>query len=280
MSKGTIYYDESSRGLNCSCAGTEKKRGRWVGEKIIDGRRVRMRSTNLNRVLAWLNDLNSCNLQNTVNLKGYPHYKVDIKREVIYGYNGKPLRGSREREGWTTIFRLKRDGKCYPFSLGRIIFAATNGLSPEDIPDNVRAVRGEDGMWTLRYASEEQADRNRALSQRLRNNMVVALSKREVETKLLKEYYQSGETNLIIQYIISQTEDIIKYVSRTYHLSPSTTFDIATHAIERFCQKICKHSNIMTSITYHIRAMCRQILKERRNTKKIYHDNFNYVRSL
>lgn len=54
MTKGCIYWDESSRGYNCSNSGKPKKRGRWVGERNINGKRVRMRSTDFNKVMAWM----------------------------------------------------------------------------------------------------------------------------------------------------------------------------------------------------------------------------------
>ena len=49
-----MYWDESSRGYNCSNSGKPKKRGRWVGERNINGKRVRMRSTDFNKVMAWM----------------------------------------------------------------------------------------------------------------------------------------------------------------------------------------------------------------------------------
>ena len=54
MNKGCMYWDESSRGYNCSNSGKPKKRGRWVGERNINGKRVRMRSTDFNKVMAWM----------------------------------------------------------------------------------------------------------------------------------------------------------------------------------------------------------------------------------
>lgn len=43
-SNGCIYWDESSRGAHGNLAQTSYVRGRWVGEKTVNGKRVRMRS--------------------------------------------------------------------------------------------------------------------------------------------------------------------------------------------------------------------------------------------
>lgn len=53
MNKGCIYWDEGNRGMK---NGKPDHRGRWVAEKMIDGRRVRVRSGNMQRCLDFLND--------------------------------------------------------------------------------------------------------------------------------------------------------------------------------------------------------------------------------
>jgi hypothetical protein len=55
--QGCIYWDESSRGYHGNEGRTPYKRGRWVGERMVDGRRVRMRSVDYDKVLQWLNDV-------------------------------------------------------------------------------------------------------------------------------------------------------------------------------------------------------------------------------
>lgn len=51
MYKGSIYWDESSKGIR---NGEQRKQSRWVAERIVKGRRIRMRSANYERCLAWL----------------------------------------------------------------------------------------------------------------------------------------------------------------------------------------------------------------------------------
>ena len=51
--KGCLYWDESSRGIK---SGKQDKRGRWCAEKRIDGRRVRKRSSDMQKCLDFLND--------------------------------------------------------------------------------------------------------------------------------------------------------------------------------------------------------------------------------
>lgn len=54
--KGTLYYEESSRGFHHNAGKTPYKRGRWCAEKRIDGRRVRKRSTDMQKCLDFLSD--------------------------------------------------------------------------------------------------------------------------------------------------------------------------------------------------------------------------------
>ena len=51
--KGCLYWDESSRGIK---NGKQDKRGRWCAEKMVDGRRVRKRSSDMQKCLDFLND--------------------------------------------------------------------------------------------------------------------------------------------------------------------------------------------------------------------------------
>lgn len=51
--KGCLYWDESSRGVK---SGKQDRRGRWCAEKRIDGRRVRRRSTDMQKCLDFLSD--------------------------------------------------------------------------------------------------------------------------------------------------------------------------------------------------------------------------------
>lgn len=51
--KGCLYWDESSRGTKY---GKQDRRGRWCAEKMVDGRRVRKRSSDMQKCLDFLND--------------------------------------------------------------------------------------------------------------------------------------------------------------------------------------------------------------------------------
>ena len=51
--KGCLYWDESSRGTKY---GKQDRRGRWCAEKMVDGRRVRKRSSDIQKCLDFLND--------------------------------------------------------------------------------------------------------------------------------------------------------------------------------------------------------------------------------
>ena len=102
MNKGTIYYDESSRGT-----AYPRPRGRWVGERIDNGKRVRMRSTNYDKVLKWITgDARECN---RIELKGLPGYSIDVERKEVFGKRGM-LKGIMNSAGQRQ-YELFPDGK-------------------------------------------------------------------------------------------------------------------------------------------------------------------------
>ena len=51
--KGCLYWDESSRGIK---NGKPDKRGRWCAEMVVNERRVRMRSSDINRCMKFLEE--------------------------------------------------------------------------------------------------------------------------------------------------------------------------------------------------------------------------------
>lgn len=51
--KGCLYWDESSRGIK---NGKPDKRGRWCAEMVVNDRRVRMRSSDINRCMKFLEE--------------------------------------------------------------------------------------------------------------------------------------------------------------------------------------------------------------------------------
>lgn len=266
MNKGTIYYDNSSRGLNCSNAGTEKKRGRWVGEKYVNGRRLRFRSTDQNKVLAWLdgrvyND-NLVELKNT-------RYKVDVATGDVYGQGGRKLKIQKDSRH-IGYYRIRIDGKPYQITANRIFYAAQHGIDVRKIPSDI-VVLSENG--TLKILNRKEFSSNIMIQNynRRKSEVKDVLKKRKKEIELLIEFYENKSKDVFL-YSNAQMENIVKYICAKNRISWKTALDVAAEAIENFSYSLERGTVIGCDITSALRSRCKIILSRRRKMV-LYNDN-------
>jgi hypothetical protein len=257
MNKGTIYWDESSRGYHHNDGRTPYKRGRWVGEKFINGRRVRMRSTDYDKVAAWMGDQPK-NDPDVVPLIGLTGYSVNIREEYIIGKYGQRL-NSKNGYYW-----LRADGNRLTVNICRIMYAALHHIDVRDIPSDILVVKDEnDGRYSIRNRSEI-----RNLFAHKGDVRQLKLCKTVIESQLLKHFYDTGRSIDVVRYAMSQTDSVSRYLLRNgYVKSKQRASDIASQAVEQYCDAITSGRDIsITTITPNIRARCRRIVNDNRNT--------------
>ena len=281
MNKGCIYWDESSRGTD-----GRHKRGRWVGEKNVDGRRVRMRSTVLSKVMEWLNQDQSTegkdglykrprtprekvDISRLTPIVGMPYY-ADVEGYYIankFGYKVRPSLVGRKSRNYQ--FAVYIDKKRRVISANRLMYAVMHGISPFQIPDNLVVVRTDDGGYHLQTKSEwgrEFADRAYITK---KENVTQRLDSKMHEAQILQRFYQTGDRSELVAYTIGKTEKLALYLRYLYSFGKERSMDTAMEAVEWFCQRIEKGDLSVTAITYTLHTKAYEIIKQRRCQRDI-----------
>lgn len=258
---GTIYYDESSRGYhNNTPARTPYRRGRWVGEKMVEGKRVRMRSADYNKVVHWLKG-SICN-NNLIELKA-TWYKVDVTTGDIYGRGGRRLKPNYA-SGFKR-FHISIDGKKYCISANRIQYAALHNIDVRKIPNDVLVI-SDDGELKLINKREFASKIMTNIHHTRRENVTKMLLRREKEVQLLLDYYENGSREAI-QYALMQTDVLVKYILGRRMVGYERAIDIAAEAVEHFIDGLEKGAVVKCDITHALRTRCKLILlRDRRKS--------------
>ena len=280
MNKGCIYWDESSRG------DTRHKRGRWVGEKNVDGRRVRMRSTILPRVLEWLNQDQSTegkdglykrprtprekvDISRLTPIVGMPYY-ADVQGFYIanqFGYKVRPSLVGRKSRNYQ--FAVYVDKKRRVISANRLMYAAIHGISPFQIPDNLVVVRTDEGKYLLQTKSEwgrEFADRAYITK---KENVKQRLESKMHETQILQRFYQTGDRSELVAYTLGKTEKLALYLRYLYSFGKERSMDTAMEAVDWFCQRIEDRNIAVTAIYGSLKQRARLIARQHNKLRDI-----------
>jgi hypothetical protein len=265
---GSIYWDESSRGYNCGNVHSEKKRGRWVGERLENGKRVRFRSTDYDKVVAWMQRDQPCD--HIKPLKGMP-YKVNLQRCTVIGKGDREIYG-REENG-RKRYRLCADGQRMDFYFERLAYAALHNIDVRKIPKDITVRRTDDGEYVLEYKSEALSRASRKGVAARRGMILASLDRRQQEIELLKHYYKTGDSANIISYASAQLDPLARYVRRNFNICQQRSIDIAIETIEDFCQRVTDGTTLVeSSITYSLRHRAR-LIRDKRMKMKEYKDN-------
>lgn len=264
--KGCIYWDESSRGVSI-----ERPRGRWVGERLENGKRVRMRSTNYDNVLKWvMGNTRDCN---RIDLKGFPGYSIDIERKEVFGKRGIPMKGEVKHRHM--VFKLEKDKVKYTISFNRLAYAALHGINPRKIPTDIVVVESN-GQYVLQNISDFQVAHNQRMRKDKRQRIDNILNKRRLEIDILQRYYQTRDTTEIVTYVTKDIfENMVLKVLGKNHCGMQRATDIVTDAQERFLQRVIDGNLPTISISATIQALCNQCTAETAR-KREYNDNVRY----
>ena len=264
--KGCIYWDESSRGVSLI-----RPRGRWVGERLENGKRVRMRSTNYDNVLKWITgNTHDCN---RMQIKGFPDYSIDIERKEVFGRKSVPMKGEKKKNNHT--YRLKRDKVAYSLSFNRLAYAALHDIDPRKIPTDIVVVESN-GEYILQNVIDFKVNENRRLQRDKRKRINNILNKRRMEIDILQHYYQTRDTSEIVTYVTKDIfESIVTYVMRRNNCGMQRATDVVIEAQEKFLQRVINGNLPAISISSAIQTLCNRCTTESMR-KREYNDNIRY----
>ena len=268
----TIYWDESSRGYHGNQGRTPYTRGRWVGEKMVNGKRVRMRSRDYDKVVAWVNGTKP--ERKGLPLKGLPCYSVDVERREVYGKNGQVMKGRQDRN--TVQYRICIDNVRHSVTWNRLAYAALHGIDVMKIPKDI-VVDYRDGDYVLTY----QGDKTRAIhaerTDQRRRVIMDTLNHRQREIDILRRYYETKDTQELVTYATQECfNGMVQHVMKERKCQMQRAVDVVLEATERFLQRVTSEDVPVISISSNISSLCHQALKERRK-KREYNDNLKIL---
>lgn len=265
--QGSIYWDESSRGVSY-----ERQRGRWVGERRENGKRVRFRSTNYDKVVAWVTGSPPDN--NRIPMRGMDGYSVDIERKEVFGKRGKRLAGQKNAVG-ETMYAFRFDQNKFHSTFNRIAYAALHDIDVRKIPQNI-VVTYKDGDYVLMYRSGLSADIIKKRRAGNKDMILATLSKRMRETEILSRFYTSCNSDELVKYA-TQTcfNSLVLHVRKTRHCSLERATDVVLEATEIFLQRVINGNVPVISISTAIQGICRRTMKDA-DRRQEYNDNIKY----
>lgn len=266
MIKGTIYYDESSRGR--SHIG---KQGRWVGEKTEHGKRVRMRSSDYNKVLKWVTgNTRDCNRVPLIGLAGY---SIDVERKEVFSKWGM-MKGHRRIGENGTEYLITTKEKKFVTSFNRLAYAAIHNIDVRQIPSDIY-VKYIDGEYVLMCRDDMLRENNNDRRIRNRREILSILEKRMLETEILQRYYITGNAAEIVEYSTKTCfKSILYHVLKNRSCGLQRATDIVLEATEKFLQRTLKENTPPMTISGTIRSLCCKVVADD-SRKREYNDNLN-----
>lgn len=262
----TIYWDESSRGYHGNQGRTPYTRGRWVGEKMEKGRRIRMRSTDYDKVVAWVNGEKP--ERKGIALKGLPGYSIDVQRREVYGKAGRVIKSYTVHN--TVKYELRKDRVSYHVSWNRMAYAALHDIDVLKIPSDI-VVEERGGEYVLTYVGEWSMQKNAQLRTQRRGLIHDTLSKRKREIEILQRYYHTLDTSELVTYATTECFDgLLRYIMKERSCTVEYARDIVLEATERFLHRVTSQNIPVISISCTIKSLCSQALRDNRKKKEFY----------
>jgi hypothetical protein len=270
--QGSIYWEESSRGYNCGNVHSEKKRGRWVGERRENGKRVRFRSTDYDKVVAWVMGIAPDN--NRILLRGMNGYSIDIERKEVFNKCGKRLTGHENAAG-KMMYELYFGKDRFSVTFNRLAYAALHDIDVRKIPQNL-VVTYKDGDYVLMYRSDLSADTIKKRRVEKRDKIFQTLSKRRMEMEILSRFYMFGNSDELVKYA-TQTcfNSLVLYVMKQRHCSLERATDVVMEATEIFLQRVINGNVPVISISITIQGICRRTMRDA-NQRQEYNYNIKH----
>jgi hypothetical protein len=253
-----------------------------VGEKNVDGRRVRMRSTDFDRVMAWINGtgndgrykrpktlLEKVDAAKLTPIVGMP-YSADVEGFYLvnkFGYKLKPTPSGRRKGVY--VFKVSIDRKQHSISANRIMYAALHGISPFVIPDSIVVSRTDNGDYVLKHKSNQAREASSVMHRSQRLGITDSLQTRMQEMQILQQYYATGNMSDVIAYTIQQTDNLVSYIRYNFSLGKQNSVDVATEAVEWFCRKIENGNVAVTAIFASLKHRARDIIAAHKQQRDI-----------
>ena len=268
----TIYWDESSRGYHGNQGHTPYTRGRWVGEKMVNGKRVRMRSRDYDKVVALVNGTKP--ERKGLPLKGLPCYSVDVERREVYGKNGQVMKGRKDRN--SVLYRISLDNVRHTVTWNRLAYAALHGIDVMKIPKDI-VVDYRDGDYVLTYLGDKMRTIHAERTDQRRRVIMDTLSHRKREIDILRRYYETKDTQELVTYATQECfNGMVQHVMKERKCQMQRAVDVVLEATERFLQRVTSEDVPVISISSNISWLCHQALKEQRK-KREYNDNLKIL---
>lgn len=251
--KGCIYWDESSRGT-----AYPRPRGRWVGERLDNGKRVRMRSTNYNNVLKWVTgNATECN---RIQLKGLPDYSIDVERKEVFGKRGIPMKGHQRTSKEPVEYCIVTKDRKITMTFNRLAYAALHNIDVRQIPSDL-AVKYKDGEYVLMCRDDMLIENNNKRSKENRRTILNRLQKRMMELEMLQRYYLTGDKTEIVEYATKTCfNSLVAHIIRINSCSIRRATDIVYEGTEAFLQRTLDEDVAVVSISNTILTLCRKAM--------------------
>ncbi len=245
-------------------------RGRWVGERTENGKRVRMRSTDYDKVLEWVQGTSKEQHKGTP-LRGLPQYSVDVERRKVYNKWGKTLKGDVRSN--RVIYKINHEGMYHTLSWERIAYAALHDIEVLKIPTDL-FVTEVDGQYLLQHAGDFYVEHNRRVSHCKMQKITGTISKRIRELEMLQRFYQTHDAQEIVTYATKDIfEGLVLHVVSRNHCAMQRATDIVTEATEHFLHRITSGTLPTVRISANIRSLCQKITKQE-TRKREYNEQF------
>lgn len=254
MSKGTLYWEEGSRGIK---AGKQDVRGRWCAETSVNGRRVRLRSGNINRCLAFLDDTEKRPKDNlpecAVEIKGFPGYFVDLSTNEVWSTRCSKARKLKifKSHNIPSVNLQKKDIGRRLVSFPRLLYAVHKGIDYNLIPTSL-VVTIENGEPCLHHR-KDITNNNFEKSNRMAVNLRVKMLERKIhESQIMLEYYKTFDITPVVEYIFSIQEDLISKAKIRYGMLQDRAENLVSAATEKLIRHIMEEETHLSDIFYAI----------------------------
>lgn len=259
MNKGTLYYEETTSYRRKD--GTPGKKGRWVGEILVDGRRVRMRSTNYRNVLLFLQNKRTPrrnaatpDKENLRIVRDLPGYWVDITNGDVYNKDFKKMTISNMTKGGGFL-NMYREGQRYTIQKNRLWYAAINRLRYFNIPSSVVVTIGENGMPQAMSQSEHSELSSQKLKENRRKNIDKMLDAVIYEADMLKTFYQTNDVGPILLYLVEKRDIMVSKTMQGRCCSKQKAEDLFEVSLDKIIDQLVNGNSYITALTSRLKNM-------------------------
>lgn len=213
-------------------------------------------------------------------IPGFPDYKIDSSGDIISTKHvGNPIKIKPIILRDITYYNLNRDGVQYRYPMLKILYAAANKISIDNLDDYIFC--GSSDKITVTTRSEisvrinEDRRRNKAVMSK--DDNILLCNKLMLNLSDIMEYYKTGDTSILFDIIGEYHKGIVKRLMYQYRLCEDTAEEYYSRTVHVFIEKVNNGHLFagITSFSYLSRmasSLYLQHVKERQR-EKLYHYN-------